>query len=177
MVQFRVQDVTFRWSDGFMIPNIAPLHLQAQAHAITLWLDNQKNGQCSVTIHHTTCPTWCCPIKVLAKHVASILAQGCDPTTNPLSFVSPGIHVTASNITALVHQAALDTHLVTQGYHLKGVRMHLLRAPRAMALKIQGINDSLIMASTSSPTSSLRLMLSILDSLARWLPVSTSLSC
>jgi hypothetical protein len=143
-VQFRVQDVTFRQADGVVIPNTAPLHILAHADSVTLWLDNQKNGQRGATIHHTACGTWFCPVQALARRVASILTQGCAPTT-PLSFVSPGSHVTASNITALVHQAANDTNLVAQGYDLKRVSTHSLRASGAMALKIQGVADSLIM--------------------------------
>ncbi len=123
---------------------MAPLHILARADSVTLWLDNQKNGQRGATIHHTACGTWFCPIQALARRVASILTQGCAPTT-PLSFVSPGSHVTASNITALVHQAANDTNLVAQGYDLKRVSTHSLRASGAMALKIQGVADSLIM--------------------------------
>jgi hypothetical protein len=93
---------------------------------------------------HTTCPGWFCPVKALAHQVSSICSQGC-PTTTPLSFVQPGLHVVASNVTDLVHHTAQDTNLVAQGCDLKRVSTHLLRASGAMALKLQGIDDSLIM--------------------------------
>jgi hypothetical protein len=51
----------------------------------------------------------------------------------------------AAHVTALVHQAARDTNLVAQGYDLKRVGTHSLRASGAMALKLQGVDDSLIM--------------------------------
>ena len=63
----------------------------------------------------------------------------------PLSFVSPGIHVLDSNVTRLVHQAAADMNLVAQGYELRQIGTHSLRASGAMALKLQGVDDSLIM--------------------------------
>jgi hypothetical protein len=143
-VQFRLQDVTFRRADGFVIPTTSPLCELLQANSVTLWMDNQKNGQRGATIHHTACPGWFCPAKALARRVSSILAHGC-PETTPLSFVGPGSHVVASNVTALVHQAARDTNLEAQGYTLKRVSTHSLRASGAMALKLQGVDDSLIM--------------------------------
>jgi hypothetical protein len=51
----------------------------------------------------------------------------------------------AKSINALIHRATLETNLVAQGYNLKGVGSYSLGASRAMALKLQGINDSLIM--------------------------------
>jgi integrase len=65
--------------------------------------------------------------------------------TTPLSFVSPTLHVAAPNITALLHQAARDINLAAQGYDLQRVSTHSLRASGAMALKLQGVDDSLIM--------------------------------
>jgi hypothetical protein len=73
-----------------------------------------------------------------------MLSQGLPPSI-PLSQVSPGVHVLASHVTALVHQAALDTNLTQQGYDIKRVGTHSLRASGAMALKLQGVNNSLIM--------------------------------
>jgi hypothetical protein len=55
-VQFRLQDVTFRRSDGAVLPNTAPLYDLWRADLVTPWMDNQKNGQRGETIHHTVCP-------------------------------------------------------------------------------------------------------------------------
>jgi hypothetical protein len=141
--QFRVQDVTFR-RNGLVIPNTAPLDQLTLAEPVTLYLDNQKNGQRGATIYHTACPTWFCPVKALARRVSSIMAQGC-PSTTALSHVGPGTHVISKNINTLIHRAALETKLVTQGYDLKRIGSHSLRASGAMALKLQGVDDSLIM--------------------------------
>ena len=115
-----------------------------QADSVTLWMDNQKNGQRGATIHHTACPGWFCPVKALARRVCHIISQN-RPDTTPLSFVHTGLHVLASHITVLVHRAAIETNLVAQGYDLKRVSTHSLRASGAMALKLQGVDDSLIM--------------------------------
>lgn len=69
--------------------------------------------------------------------VASIISQGREPVT-PLSYVSAGVHVIASQITALLHQAATNTNLVAQGYTLKRIGSYLLPAFGTMALKLQG---------------------------------------
>jgi hypothetical protein len=143
-VQFRVHDITFRQADGIVLANTSPLGVLMTAASVTLWMDNQKNGQRGATIHHTACAGWFCPVKAGARRIHSIISQG-RPETTPLSFVHAGLHVVASNITSLVHQAALDTNLVAQGYNLKRVSTHSLRASGAMALKLQGVDDSLIM--------------------------------
>jgi hypothetical protein len=144
IVQFRLQDVTFRTANELVIPHKSPIHDLKHADSVTLWMDNQKNGQRGATIHHTACPGWFCPVKALAQCVHSINAHGC-PATTPLSFVQPGLHVQPTNVTSLVHQATRDTNLVAQGYDLKRVSTHSLRASGAMALKLQGVDDSLIM--------------------------------
>jgi hypothetical protein len=142
-VQFRVQDVTFR-KDGVVLPNTSPLPTLLQADSATLYLDNQKNGQRGATIHHTACPTWFGPVKALARRVSAIVAQGC-PESTPLSYVRPGSQVTAKMITSLIHRAAIETNLIAQGYDLKRIGSHSLRASGAMALKLQGVANSLIM--------------------------------
>ena len=109
-VQFRVKDVTFWRANGTIIPR-SPLKQLLQAASATLWLDNQKNGQRGATIYHEACrSSWFCPTKDLARRVASILSFGVDET-NPLSFVQPGVHVQAKDITNLVKFAARGTHL------------------------------------------------------------------
>jgi hypothetical protein len=66
------------------------------------------------------------------------------PST-PLSFVSPGVYVIAKNVDDLVKRAAHSTNLVAQGYNLNLVGTHSLRASGAMALKLQGVDDTTIM--------------------------------
>jgi hypothetical protein len=143
-VPFRVQDVTFRHQDGTPIPNTAPLEQLTQAHSVTLFLDNQKNGERGATILHTACQSWFCPVQALARRVSTIMSTGMAQRT-PLSYVTPGTYVRAQNVTDLVKLAARATNLVAQGYDLKRVGTHSLRASGAMALKLQGTADTTIM--------------------------------
>eukprot|EP00978_Attheya_sp_CCMP212_P018275 scaffold49756_cov54-Attheya_sp.AAC.2 len=110
MVPFRVKDVLFHRQHR-IIPNNSPLAVLLQANSVTLWLDNQKNGQQGAMLHHHTAVHGrFCPVKVLMRRVSSIVAINPDPTT-PLSFVSPGIHLTAPNIKDGVITAANQTRL------------------------------------------------------------------
>jgi hypothetical protein len=129
----------FQTTTGFVISSTAPVARLLQAESVTLWA-----RQRGATIHHTACGSWFCPVQALARRVSQILLQGC-PASTPLSFVSPGVRVVASNVTNLIQHAAIETNLVAQGYDLKQVSTHSLRASGAMALKLQGVDDSLIM--------------------------------
>jgi hypothetical protein len=104
----------------------------------------QKNGQRGTTILHTRTESWFCPVQALARRVASVMTYNV-PASTPLSFVRPGVHVEAKNITALVRHAAIATNLVAQGYNMRRIGTHSLRASGAMALKLQGEADSTIM--------------------------------
>jgi hypothetical protein len=144
-VQFRVQDVMFRHDNGTVVANTAPLPVLAAAELVTLFLDNQKNGQRGTTILHTSTGSWFCPVQALTRRVASVMAFNV-PMSTPLSFVRPGSHVSAIHVTALVRQAAVTTNLMAQGYDMRRIgRTHSLRASGAMALKLQGAEDSTIM--------------------------------
>jgi hypothetical protein len=132
-VQFRAQDVTFRRADGTIIPRSAPLAQLLQAASATLWLDNQKNGQRGATIYHKACTFIAfCPVKAPARHVASILSFGVAKST-PLSFVQPGVHVQARDITHLVKFAAGATNLGAQG-PISHALAPTLSVPRAQCL-------------------------------------------
>ena len=111
---------------------------------MTLFLDNQKNGRRGTTVLHTATGTWFCPVQALARRVTTIMSYGV-PATTPLSYVSPAHHGIAQHVTSLVKWAAGATHLCNQGYDLRRVGTHSLRASGAMALKLQGCKDSAIM--------------------------------
>jgi hypothetical protein len=77
--------------------------------------------------------------------VASVMAFKI-PMSTPLSFVRPGgSHVSAIHVTALVRQAAVTTKLMAQGYDMRRIDTHSLRASGTMALKLQGAVDLTIM--------------------------------
>eukprot|EP00978_Attheya_sp_CCMP212_P004190 scaffold9089_cov61-Attheya_sp.AAC.1 len=136
-VQFQCQDVRL-WRHRQLIPHTAPLEVLMMADSVTLYLNNQKNGQRGATIHHTSVPGWLCPVKCLARRVASIHTGGM-PDSTPLSYVSPGTHVVADHIFKAVCAATIQTCLTQNaGYALDRIGSHSLRASGAMVLKLNG---------------------------------------
>lgn len=139
-VQFRVQDVRF-WSQGQLVPHTAGLNVLLQADSATLYIDNQKNGQRGSTLHHEAKRSpgslFFCPVKSLARRVHAIVSHGMPPET-PLSYLSLGRHVVASDILSAVRSAATRTGLLQNGYKLDRIGAHSLRASGAMALKLTG---------------------------------------
>jgi hypothetical protein len=141
-VQFRVQDVRL-WRQGVLLSNFGTEVELLQADAVTLYLENQKNGQKGATIHHTIVDGWFCPVKALARRVAAITSQGIGAET-PLSCVTPGIHVASQHIVTTVREAARLTHLEAHGYNLRRVGAHSLRASGAMAMKLNKVDSDTI---------------------------------
>eukprot|EP00978_Attheya_sp_CCMP212_P009587 scaffold22746_cov52-Attheya_sp.AAC.3 len=93
---------------------------------------------------------YCCPWSVLpcegarASSFIHCCAINPNPTT-PLSFVSPGIHLSAPNIKDGVITAAKQTRLPDRGYPMSQIGTHSLRASGAMALKLNGYHQTEIM--------------------------------
>jgi hypothetical protein len=143
-VQFRVQDVRL-WQNGHLLDNSLPRAALMAADAVTLYLENQKNGQKGATIHHTAIDgAWFCPVKALVRRVSDIVSQGFGRTT-PLSCVTPGSHVLSKHIVATVREAARLTRLPDHGYNVKRIGAHSLRASGAMAMKLSGAAADTIM--------------------------------
>lgn len=136
-VQFRLQDVRF-YKNGRLLAHTAPLHELSTADHVALTIDNQKNGQRGATINHFRVPNSPLdPVACLARRVKAISAHNL-PLSTPLSYVSPGIHVTAPQVLKVVRLAALQSNLPAKGYNLHRVGAHSLRASGAMALKLNG---------------------------------------
>jgi hypothetical protein len=141
-VQFRVKDVRL-WRQGRLLNNYADRAELMGADAVTLFLENQKNGHKGATIHHTAVDGWFCPVKALVRRVADIASQGLGPDT-PLSCISPGIHVASQHIVNTVREAARLTGLTHHGYVLKRIGAHSLRASGAMAMKLNNVDAETI---------------------------------
>ena len=124
-VQFRCKDVIFRRNQE-VIPHTAPIAHLLSADTVTLWLDNQKNGQRGGTLHHTATSGPFCPVKALARRIKSIATFNMPPDT-PLSYVCPGRHVTSADIVAAVKVAVKASGLLKQGYRIQQVGSHSLR--------------------------------------------------
>jgi hypothetical protein len=148
-VQFRVQDVQLWGKDAtgrtIRLPNTAPLAILLSATAATLTIDNQKNGNRSGVLHHDALPTIApiCPVRSLVRRLAAVVAISNDPKA-PLSLLATLEHVTAPQISSILKLAAFRMQLFQQGYPLKRIGAHSLRASGAMGLKLNGVEDSSI---------------------------------
>jgi hypothetical protein len=141
-VQFWIQDVRL-WYRGALLNNFAPRHELMMADAVTLYLEDQKNGHKGATIHHTAVAGWFCPVKAIVQRISDIAAQGFGADT-PLSCVSPGRHIVSSEIVSTIRAAAHLTHLPNHCYDLTRIGAHSLRASGAMALKLNDVNADTI---------------------------------
>jgi hypothetical protein len=147
--QIRRKDMQFwKTQPNGVLARLSPLSTLAdllQADSVTITLDNQKNGQRDATLHHDAIPTNpLCPVQACARRFVQMRA--CDPT-NPnaiLSLYAPGKHVTASQMAGVLQVAAVRSMIWLQGYDLKRVGPHSLRASGAMQLKLNGLSDSMI---------------------------------
>ena len=142
-VQFRVCDIRF-WQGQTLLPLTSDAATLAGASAVTLTIDNQKNGQRGDTIHQEACHTDFCPVRSVAARVSAILAQHM-PLTTPLSYVQPGTYITAPKVLAAVRAGARLANLTASGYDLSRVGAHSLRASGAMALWLSGHSAEVIM--------------------------------
>jgi hypothetical protein len=98
------------------------------SYYVTLYLENQKNGQRGHTIHHTAVlGSWFCHVKALDWRVSNITSQGLGCET-PLSCVTPGSHVLSKHIVATVREASRLIGLRNDDYSLHQIRAHLSQA-------------------------------------------------
>ena len=146
--QFRLQDVKF-FKNGNAVPLTAPLSMLLQASSVTLTIDRQKNGVRGATVHHhaTSSPTFC-PVKALARRVHAIILYTQDFAT-PISLVTgpqfgQPYHIIDRDITAALRYGAAKAGLLFAGYTLERISSHSLRASGAMALKLNGADDTTI---------------------------------
>jgi hypothetical protein len=147
--QIRRKDMQFwRKLPNGLMGRISPLATPAdllEATAVTITLDNQKNGQRDAVLHHDSIPNNpLCPCKAAARRF--IQMRLCAPTDANaiLSLYAPGKHVSATQMAGVIRVAALRSMVWLQGYDLSRIGPHSLRASGAMQLKLNGASDSMI---------------------------------
>ena len=147
-VQFRLKDITFL-KHNKVLPLNAPLNTLLTASGVTLTIDRQKNGIRGATVHHqSTSSAFFCPVKAVARRVHYILCRCTDPTT-PISLtnITQGgahEHIHDQDITTALRFGAAKAGLLFAGYTLERISSHSLRASGAMALKLNGADDTTI---------------------------------
>lgn len=147
--QIRRKDMQF-WSkrpDG-NLDRISPLANAAvllAADAVTITIDNQKNGQRDAVLHHEALPNNpICPCRAAARRFVQMRHCAPQNANAILSLYAPNKHVSAKQIGAIIQVAAVRSMIWLQGYDLLRIGPHSLRASGAMQLKLNGVSDSMI---------------------------------
>ena len=146
--QFRIQDVTF-FKGSHTISSRASLAQLLKATSAKLTIDRQKNGVRGATVHHhSTSAHMFCPVKALARRVHAVLTLTTDPAT-PISLFAfhldgTAAHVHDTHITIALRHGAAHAGLYFAGYSRDRISSHSLRASGAMALKLNGADDTTI---------------------------------
>jgi hypothetical protein len=145
-IQFSLRNVGF-FKDGKIVPRESPLEVLLQCDSATLKINNQKNGRMGDTIHQEAIHQQCCPVRALAFRVHHILSN--DGSHDNLLcdyFVNGSCHsIESADIIAMVRDSAITLNLQDQAIDPDLIGAHSLRAGGAMALKLQGFDDTTIM--------------------------------
>jgi hypothetical protein len=142
-----VGDVGFHRNDK-ILPRNSPLPLLLKADRCTLKITNQKNGRMGETISHETVQGHKHgPVTAVARRIHHILSNG-GSTNNLLSdYITEDGQwstVTSKDMLTAVRKGAINLHLDSNGIDPDMVGVHSLRAGGAMALKLQGVADTII---------------------------------
>jgi len=144
-VPLRRKDVKL-WNDMHLIPHTADLDTLLGADAVTISLENQKNGHKNAVLHHTSSgDCFFDPVKSAARLVHEIAPK--PPDTALGTFVDEDgctRQVLPSAIRAAVRVAAVGDHLEGAGYDLTRIGSHSLRSGGAMHLKLSGYDNDII---------------------------------
>jgi integrase len=144
-VRLRKQDVKL-WRGGFIIPNDSPLPVLLTADAVTICLENQKNGNKNAVLHHTDSgDTVLNPVRAAAVLVAELRGL---PLTTPLGAYNDNNNdlqqISSAEIRSAIQIGAIRDNLVAQGYSLDRIGSHSLRSGGAMHLKLAGYDNDII---------------------------------
>jgi hypothetical protein len=127
------------------LSHLSTLAILLQADAVTITLDNQKNGQRDATLHHDALKSHpLCPVQACARRF--VQARTSDPMNANaiISLYAAHQHVTAKHMAAIIQQGAVRSMIWLHGYDLTRIGPHSLRASGAMQLALNGVSDSMI---------------------------------
>ena len=148
-IQFRIKDCGFFDGCVAIDKKTATLDMLVNATSATLRMNNQKNGRMGECIHHEAVKdTIFGPTQALARRVFHILSNGgteesliCEYKTS----VGDWDCIQSSDIVQHVRCTSRVLGLDKQGIDQDLIGAHSLRAGGAMALKLQGVADTIIM--------------------------------
>jgi hypothetical protein len=145
--QFMYSNVGF-FKNNKVIPRQSPLSVLLSCDAATLKITNQKNGRMGDTIHQKATGLNSCPVRALALRIHHINTHNSTSEDRLLCdyFDNNKWHsVTANDIVSIVRSSAKLLKLHEQGIDPDLIGAHSLRAGGAMALRLHGFSDTVIM--------------------------------
>jgi hypothetical protein len=146
-VQFTVGNIGF-FKKNKILSRHSPLETLLTADQCTLKITNQKNGRMGETITHETVKNeQHGPVTALARRVHHIISNGGTEDTLISEYIdeSGNWHtVTPTHMRVGIRQAVKQLDLHKNGIDIDLIGVHSLRAGGAMALKLQGVADTII---------------------------------
>ena len=144
-VPLRKGDVKL-WRGTTLLNNDADYTELCSADAVTITLENQKNGNKGDTLHHSKAGgSVMCPVKAMAWIMCSLQGK---PGDTPLGTYWDEYHrrrqVNASDMRMALRAAAARSGLEAKGYDLSRIGNHSLRSGGAVALKLAGYDSDVI---------------------------------
>ena len=140
-VPLRLQDVKL-WRNDQLLDHRLPFDELIKADAVTIRLENQKNGFKGAILHHYASNRALCPVRsaVLLVHPIAHLP----PDTGLGTYISADgapRRVTAAEVRACVQTGAVGDGLPSRGYDLSRIGSHSLRSGGATHLKLCGCDE------------------------------------
>jgi hypothetical protein len=144
-VPIRRQDVKL-WHQGHLLAHDLPLATLLTADAVTIRLENQKNGFKGAVLHHYASRRALCPVRsaVLLVHPIAHLPRDTGLGTY-ISADGAVQRVSAAEVRACVQAGAAGDGLENRGYDLARIGSHSLRSGGATHLKLCGCDELTIM--------------------------------
>jgi hypothetical protein len=145
-IPLRKKDIQL-WRGDTKIALEAPLNLMLTADKVSMSLENQKNGARGQMITHssTGCPNFC-PVKAAIRRLHHLRA--CPDDTPLCSYIDNQgnlLQLRARAVKPVLQAAALiNGFMPDKGYQQDQIGSHSIRASGAMALKLQGQDDTMI---------------------------------
>ena len=148
-IQFRLQDVGFFNNTVAIDKSKATLDELMNATSVTLRIGNQKNGKMGQCIHHEALKNVTVgPTQALARRVHHILSNGGSGETLLCEFKLKSGDWDCIESSDIVHHVRVMARILgldKQGIDTDLIGAHSLRAGGAMAMKLMGIADTIIM--------------------------------
>jgi len=144
-VPIRRQDVKL-WRKNKLLDHRLPFEELISADAVTIRLENQKNGFKGAILHHYASHQDLCPVRSAVLLVHPIAHLALDTGLGTYISADGAIRrVPAAEVRACVQAGAIGDDLPARGYDIDRIGSHSLRSGGATHLKLCGCDELTIM--------------------------------